>query len=101
MQSISTWLHFGDDSLYLSFNDNGQGDNRDLQTNQMGLSHFAYVVNNLDAMISRLHHAGYQIHHEGADNPYRRNVYYWDPNGYEVEFVEYLSDIPEERNNPG
>jgi hypothetical protein len=25
-------------------------------------------------------------------------VYFIDPNGFEVEFVEYLSDIPAQRN---
>lgn len=33
-----------------------------------------------------------------TENQYRRNAYFIDPNGYEIEFVEYLSDIPEERN---
>ena len=38
--------------------------------------------------------------HDGAIEPFRKNVYYVDPNGFEVEFVEYLSDDPEERNRP-
>lgn len=92
------WLHFGDDYQYLSLNDNGLGENRNLESNDMGLSHFAYVTNNMDAVIKRLVNAGYPIAKQGADDPYRKNVYFFDPNGYEVEFVEYLSDIPSERN---
>ena len=44
-------------------------------------------------------HAGYEIDKHGPENPYRKNVYFIDPAGFEVEFVEYFSDIPSERNN--
>ncbi len=92
------WLHFGDDYQYLTFNDNGVGDNRDLEGHQTGLAHFAFVTGDIDALISRLAKAGFAVDHNGADEPYRRNAYFIDPNGFEVEFVQYLSDIPEERN---
>lgn len=92
------WLHFGDDFQYLTFNDNGLGDNRNLLSNDMGLAHFAFVTNNIDAVITRLSQAGFDVDKDGANSTFRKNVYYIDPNGYEVEFVEYLSDIPEERN---
>jgi hypothetical protein len=32
------------------------------------------------------------------EEAFRKNVYFVDPSGFEVEFVEYLSDLPEERN---
>jgi hypothetical protein len=35
---------------------------------------------------------------EGAKDEYRSNVYFIDPSGYEVEFVQYHSDLPEHRN---
>lgn len=92
------WLHFGDDYQFLTFNNNGLGHNRNLQSNDMGLSHFAFVTNNLDAVITRLEKAGFKLEKEGAKARYRKNCYYIDPNGYEVEFVEYLSDLPEQRN---
>lgn len=92
------WVHFGDDYQYLAFNNDGVGENRDLTGHQIGLAHFAFVTDNLDAIIERLDTAGYPIDKEGAEDDFRRNVYYIDPNGYEVEFVQYLSDIPSERN---
>ncbi len=92
------WLHFGDDYQYLTFNDNGQGKIRNLESNDMGLSHFAFVTNNIDAVIERLEKAGFAVDKAGAEAKFRKNCYYVDPNGYEVEFVEYLSDVPEERN---
>lgn len=94
------WLHFGDDYQYLTFNADGVGDNRDLDGHQTGLAHFAYVTNNVDAVIERLTSAGYKIDNPGADEPHRRNVYFIDPSGFEIEFVQYLSDIPAQRNRP-
>jgi hypothetical protein len=38
------WLHFGDDFQFLTFNDNGHGENRELKAHQVGVSHFAYSV---------------------------------------------------------
>ena len=93
------WVHFGDDYQYLTFNDDGTGDNRDLTGHQTGLAHFAFVTTNLQAVIDRLDAAGFPIAKDGADNRFRKNVYVIDPNGFEVEFVEYLSDLPEERNS--
>jgi catechol 2,3-dioxygenase-like lactoylglutathione lyase family enzyme len=92
------WLHFGDDYQYLTFNDNGEGDNRDLAGHQPGLAHFAFVTDNIDAVIERLAAAGFAAAKDGADEPYRRNIYFVDPAGFEVEFVQYLSDIPAQRN---
>jgi len=93
------WLHFGDDYQYLALSDHGEGNNRDLDGHQVGLAHFAYVTDNLDAVIKRLESAGFAIAKEGADSPYRKNIYFVDPTGFEVEFVEYLTDLPAERNS--
>ena len=93
------WVHFGDDYQYLTFNDDGTGENRDLSGHQTGLAHFAYVTDNLQAVIDRLEAACFSIAKPGADNRFRKNVYFIDPDGFEVEFVEYLSDLPAERNS--
>ena len=92
------WLHFGDDKNYLTFNDAGTGENRDLQSNSIGLAHFAFETTNLDALATRLAAAGFEVDKASNEVPFRRNNYFIDPNGYEVEFVEYFSDLPAERN---
>jgi len=92
------WLHFGDDYQYLAWSDHGEGENRDLAGHQMGLAHFAFTVDSIDAVTRRLKEAGYSVANPGVEEPYRRNIYFIDPAGYEVEFVEYLSDVPAERN---
>ncbi|GAB3010987.1 VOC family protein [Bowmanella dokdonensis] len=92
------WLHFGDDYNYLTFNDNGSGENRDLKSNSLGLAHFAYVVEDLDRLIDRMAGSGFTPAKQGSIDPHRRNIYFVDPDGFEVEFVQYLSDIPAQRN---
>ncbi|MFV7769099.1 VOC family protein [Shewanella marisflavi] len=92
------WIHFGDEYQYIAFNDDGEGENRDLKGHQVGLAHFAFVTQDLDGVITRLNQAGFEVDKEGQEDPYRRNVYFIDPNGYEVEFVQYLSDLPAQRN---
>ena len=93
------WLHFGDDYQYLTFNDNGEGDNRNLKGHQVGLAHFAFEILDIASLKRRMEKAGYEITNPGAGNAYRDNVYYIDPDGFEVEFVEYKSDMPDLRNN--
>lgn len=93
------WVHFGDDHQYLAFSDFGEGENRDLTGHSMGLAHIAFAVNNLDAMIKRLNQAGFPVYKSGADSLHRKNIYFLDNDGFEVEFTEYLSDIPSERNS--
>lgn len=92
------WLHFGDEYNYLTFNDAGTNQPRDLRSNDMGIAHLGFEITNLDALQQRMNENGFSPSHAGATHPHRRNVYYIDPNGVEVEFVEYLSDVPAERN---
>ncbi|MGI2260939.1 VOC family protein [Shewanella sp. GXUN23E] len=93
------WLHFGDDYSYIALSDNGEGGNRDLTGHQQGLAHFAFVTTDLNALRQRMQEAGYQVDKEGQSTEFRDNVYYIDPAGFEVEFVCYTSDNPQERNN--
>ncbi len=92
------WVHFGDDYQYLAISDHGEGENRDLSGHSVGFAHLAFVVNNLDTLISRLNRAGFPVHKQGNDIAFRKNIYFLDADGFEVEFTEYLSDLPVERN---
>jgi catechol-2,3-dioxygenase len=95
---VCNWLHFGDDYQYIAMNDYGEGENRKLNGHNIGLAHFAFITNNLNATINRLSQAGFEVDKEGADEPFRKNCYFIDPTGFEVEFVEYMSDLPAQRN---
>ncbi len=92
------WLHFGDDYQYIAFSDHGVGDNRDLKGNQVGLAHFAYVTHDITALEKRMLSAGFNCRIPITVDKFRQNTYYIDPDGFEIEFVQYTSDIPDERN---
>ncbi|NRA56047.1 MAG: VOC family protein [Gammaproteobacteria bacterium] len=96
--TLRNWVHFGDDYQFLTFNDSGTGENRVLQGNTLGLTHFALSTNNLAATVTRLINAGFAPRTELNVEAHRQNIYFIDPNGYEVELVQYFSDIPAERN---
>lgn len=93
------WVHFGDEDHFITFNDSGTESNRDLTGNSIGLAHFGFATRNIDSVITRLKRAGFEIHKAGAESAFRRNVYFLDPDGFEVEFVQYFSDVAEERNS--
>ncbi|MBK2124690.1 VOC family protein [Fangia hongkongensis] len=92
------WLHFGDDYQYIALSDHGAGDNRDLKGNQVGLAHFAYVVHDIQALEKRMLNAGFKCSISITADKFRKKTYYIDPDGFEIEFVQYTSDLPDERN---
>ena len=92
------WLHVGTDDYYITLNDGGEGENRDLRGHAPGLAHIGFCVDDMDGISQRLQDAGFEIATIGADHPHRKTVYFHDPAGFEFEFIEYLSDRPEERN---
>jgi len=92
------WVHFGDDYQYIALNDNGVNENRDLAGHQVGLAHFAFVTSDIKGMIARLAQAGFSVDKDGAEDEYRENIYYIDPDGFDVEFVQYHNDLPQLRN---
>jgi catechol 2,3-dioxygenase-like lactoylglutathione lyase family enzyme len=51
-------------------------------------SHFGLVVDNLDEARRRLDQLGATVHREADYEPGRR-IYFLDPDGHEVELVEY------------
>jgi len=100
------WLHVGDDEVYLTLNEfhvdvaqqPERNRKRDLKSAAPGLAHIGFDVPSLDDVAARLNAAGYVAHNLGERHPHRRNIYYLDGEGLEFEFVEYLSDVPAEKN---
>jgi len=95
------WLHFGSDDYYITLNEGNQDDNRDLSGQSPGLAHIGFCVDDVDDVVTRLQNKGYEIEIIGADHPYRKNVYFLEPSGFEFEFIQYLSDSPQQRNMYG
>lgn len=95
------WAHVGDDNYYLTLNDGAEGETRDLKGLTPGLAHLGFVVDDVEAVIQRLTNEGYEIDILGRNHPYRKTVYFIDPNGFQFEFMQYLSDDAVLKNQYG
>jgi catechol 2,3-dioxygenase-like lactoylglutathione lyase family enzyme len=80
--------HVGDEQSYLAlFQAAAEGDvGRDYTV--PGVNHFGFVVDDLDDARARLDRLGVTLHREDDYDPGRR-IYFLDPDGHEVELVEY------------
>ena len=92
------WVHLGTDDTYIALNQAKVP--RGMTHKGTPLNHLAYEVADVEMLRSRLRAAGYQ---ENTLVPnthrYRKRLYFYDPEGNEWEFVQYLSDDPAKRND--
>ena len=93
------WLHLGTDDAYVALEEvtlEDEGSRRPYR--DRGINHVGFVVDDVDGIIERLRAAGYRDGIAVEPHPHRKRAYFHDSDGIEYEFVEYLSDKPEERN---
>ena len=83
--------HIGTDDSYLALFEGEPAPVR-IDYDSVGFNHFGVVVDDLGSMRSRLDQLGAEIHFEGDYEPGRR-IYFLDPDGYEVELVEYPDGV--------
>ena len=91
------WVHIGTDSSYVSFRSPYNGANYDISKRHY-TDHFGVVVDNLSLIIDRLNKIGVEYTLKG-DHPYRKRIYIKDPDGNEIEVIQYLSEEASERND--
>ncbi len=87
-------IHIGDEKSYLALFQSPKPTTLEEDYERVGINHFGFVVEDLDAATKRLAILG--VTHKGEINyePGRR-VYFYDPDGIEIELVEY----PKQTNN--
>ena len=95
------WAHYGLDETYMALM---QSTNEPQQrwiphAGLPGVNHLAYVVDDVDALHARLTAAGYKNTTPPNNHPYRKRVYFNDPDGNDWEFLQYLSDDPAKRHD--
>jgi catechol 2,3-dioxygenase-like lactoylglutathione lyase family enzyme len=79
--------HIGTDACYLALFQ-GAGQATSMDYGRVGFNHFGVVVDDLDSARRRLEALGGEVHFEPDYEPGRR-FYFFDPDGHEVELVEY------------
>jgi catechol 2,3-dioxygenase-like lactoylglutathione lyase family enzyme len=80
--------HVGDDRCYLALFQAAQNGRVAVDMSTVGMNHFGFVVDDLDATRRKLLEFGLAPHHEADYEPGRR-LYFFDPDGMEVELVAY------------
>ncbi len=93
------WRHVGDDAFYVALQTVPDGDVRKPYGNTPGMNHLGWEVESTDALEARLQEAGFKPNLRDDSHPARRRIYFFDPDGNDWEFVEYLTDDVRERND--
>jgi len=80
--------HIGDDEAYLALFEATQQGRAPASYFEVGFNHVAFQVDDLDTYRQRLAQMGVPIKAEEDYEPGRR-LYFYDPDGVEIELVEY------------
>ena len=99
-RSCQRWVHLGTDVSYIAIEDRGvteKGPHKPYV--HSGVNHLGFVVDDLDAVSKRLTEGGYSEGLKVPDNPNRKRIYFFDNEGNEYEFVEYLKPEITSRND--
>jgi hypothetical protein len=95
------WVHIGNDKTYITLNNSTQKDSSDWSpySGKPGVNHLGYIVDSVDQVRNRLRAGGYIESTVANNHPFLKRLYFYDLEGRDWEFVEYLSDNTEERND--
>ncbi len=97
---IREWVHLGDDHTYIAINQADQ-DDLEVQKNydKIGVNHLGFVVGNVTEIAKNLLANGYKRDYPKQVEEFRIRDYFADDDGNQYEFVQYLSEVPEEKNS--
>lgn len=93
------WIHFGDPTTYVALNTTGDDKHIEKDYESSGINHLGFVVADVEKIANRLSEAGYKRSYPTQIEQFRIREYFYDADGNEYEFVEYLSEIESERNS--
>ncbi len=93
------WVHFGDQDYYLALTERPNGRNNSKDYERLGINHIGFVVDDVNSLAERLQQNGYERSYPKQEQRFRIRDYFLDADGNEFEFVEYLSNRDEERND--
>lgn len=98
-QDISTfygetrhWLHFGNDYFYLAFVEYPNASIFNHTLEKFEFNHFSFVIPDIKVLTNKMKTEGFIANEGEGSDAIRKNLYFIDPNGYEIEFVEYSTE---------
>lgn len=93
------WRHVGTDDFYVALQAVTGAPVRQPYGDQPGMNHLGWEVEDAAALESRMEAAGFKANLRFGQHPARQRVYFFDPDGNDWEFVQYLSDDPRLRHS--
>jgi len=95
------WLHVGSEESYLALYQASQPPAEPWvpYEGKPGLNHLGFEVDDVESLRKRLLEAGYEESTVRNAHPHRKRIYFYDAEGNDWEFVQYLSRDPAQRND--
>lgn len=95
------WVHVGTDDTYIALQqaDTDRDTKWEPYSGAPGVNHLAFEVDNVDSLRDGLLAAGYKESTVPNKHPFRKRIYFYDPEGNDWEFIQYFSEDPKERND--
>lgn len=95
------WVHVGNEETYVALDQAHEQEARrgPPYMGRPGLNHLGYEVDDVEAVAARLRAGGYTESTVENAHRYRKRIYFYDPDGNDWEFVQYLTDDPTKRND--
>jgi catechol 2,3-dioxygenase-like lactoylglutathione lyase family enzyme len=100
-QDGSRWLHIGTPETYIALSPTRAEPEKRWMTylGMPGVNHLAYEVDDVEALCQRMKSAGFRESTPPNAHPHRKRRYFYDSQGNDWEFIQYLSKDPAERND--
>jgi catechol 2,3-dioxygenase-like lactoylglutathione lyase family enzyme len=100
-QDGTRWLHIGTDENYIALGESRVEPDRRWAPYQglPGVNHLGVEVDDVESLRDRLITAGYRESTPPNAHPHRKRLYFYDSEGNDWEFVQYLSQDAAERND--
>jgi catechol 2,3-dioxygenase-like lactoylglutathione lyase family enzyme len=95
------WVHIGSEDTYLAIY---QATQKAISpatpySGRPGINHLGFVVNDVKVIQQRLLKAGFEETTLQNNHPGRKRIYFYDAEGNDWEFIEYLSESSKLRND--
>lgn len=94
------WCHIGTEETYIALQEVVEKESVDRSPYvDVGINHIGFVVDDIEEVERRLLSNGYKQNPMETKHPYRKRLYFYDSDGLEWEFIQYLTHDSKKRND--
>ena len=97
---LREWIHLGDDETYIALNKAEHITTKvGKDYDNIGINHLGFVVEDVETIANNLLSNGYKRDYPKQVEQFRIRDYFADADGNQFEFVQYLSEVVQEKNS--